>query len=112
MLEIQLANGRRIENDAPCFIIAEIGANHNRSLSLAKEMIDAAAEAKADAVKFQIYSAENLYSRKTPVTRGTEKTFSTLSRDRNAPNMAAGACRVLRRKENSLLRHSLRQQGG
>jgi len=46
------------------FVIAEIGANHNRSLTLAKEMIDAAAEAGADAAKFQIYSASTLYSAK------------------------------------------------
>jgi sialic acid synthase SpsE len=46
------------------FIIAEIGSNHNRSLALAKEMIDVAAEAGADAAKFQIYSAPTLYSAK------------------------------------------------
>jgi sialic acid synthase SpsE len=50
----------------PCFIIAEAGANHNRDLGLARELIAVAAEAKADAVKFQTYSAETLYSRKTP----------------------------------------------
>lgn len=53
-------------NSGRCFVIAEIGANHNRSLDLAKELIDAAADAHADAVKFQIYSARTLYSRKTP----------------------------------------------
>ena len=46
------------------FIIAEIGSNHNRSLALAKEMIDAASGAGADAAKFQIYSASTLYSSK------------------------------------------------
>ena len=46
------------------FIIAEVGSNHNRSSSLAKEMIDAASEAGADAAKFQIYSAPTLYSAK------------------------------------------------
>src|SRR5437016_5290984 len=50
----------------PCFVIAEAGANHNRDLSLAKELIDVATEAGADAVKFQTYSAETLYSKKTP----------------------------------------------
>lgn len=44
------------------FVIAEIGANHNRSLGLAKELVDVAAEAGADAAKFQIYSASTLYS--------------------------------------------------
>ena len=49
-------------SDGHTFIVAEIGANHNRSLSLAVEMIDAAAGAGVDAVKFQIYSAPALYS--------------------------------------------------
>ena len=46
------------------FIVAEIGSNHNRSLTLAREMIDVAASAGADAAKFQIYSAPTLYSSK------------------------------------------------
>jgi N-acetylneuraminate synthase/N,N'-diacetyllegionaminate synthase len=44
------------------FIVAEIGSNHNRSLTLAKEMVDIAADSGADAAKFQIYSASTLYS--------------------------------------------------
>jgi N,N'-diacetyllegionaminate synthase len=50
----------------PCFVIAEAGANHNRDLAMGKELIDVAADAGADAVKFQTYSAETLYSKKTP----------------------------------------------
>jgi len=46
------------------FIIAEIGSNHNRSLATARELIDAAADAGADAAKFQIYSSPTLYSSK------------------------------------------------
>jgi len=57
---------RWVGGDEPCFVIAEAGANHNRDLPLAKELIDVAAEASADAVKFQTYSAETLYSKKTP----------------------------------------------
>src|SRR5882724_13422032 len=57
---------RRVGGDAPCFVIAEAGANHNRDLSMAKELIDVAVAAGADAVKFQTYSAETLYSKKTP----------------------------------------------
>lgn len=44
----------------PCFIIAEAGVNHNGDLYLAKKLIDAAANAGADAVKFQTFKAENL----------------------------------------------------
>ena len=50
----------------PTFVIAEAGSNHNGSLEQAKKLIDVAVEAGADAVKFQIYQAENLYSKYTP----------------------------------------------
>lgn len=42
------------------FIIAEAGVNHNGSVEIAKKLIDAAALAGADAVKFQTFKAENL----------------------------------------------------
>jgi len=48
---------------APCFVIAEAGSNHNGSLDRAREMIDVAAEAGADGVKFQCFKAEKLYTR-------------------------------------------------
>lgn len=51
-----------MDTDTRTFVIAEIGANHNRSLSLCKALIDVASEAGADATKFQIYSAATLYS--------------------------------------------------
>jgi N,N'-diacetyllegionaminate synthase len=57
---------RRIGDGASCFIIAEAGANHNRNMAMARELIDVAVDAGADAVKFQTYSAETLYSKKTP----------------------------------------------
>ncbi len=50
----------------PCYVIAEAGANHNRDLGLAHELIDQAVSAGADAVKFQTYSGESLYSTKAP----------------------------------------------
>lgn len=48
------------------FIIAEAGVNHNGSLDLAKQLIDAAADAGADAVKFQTFRAEQLVARHAP----------------------------------------------
>ncbi|OFW76472.1 MAG: pseudaminic acid synthase [Alicyclobacillus sp. RIFOXYA1_FULL_53_8] len=62
---IQIAH-HEIGPAEPCYIIAEVGSNHNRDLSMAKEMIDVAAEAGCDAVKFQTFSADTLYSKKTP----------------------------------------------
>ncbi|MDC3200283.1 N-acetylneuraminate synthase [Porticoccaceae bacterium] len=44
----------------PVLIIAEAGVNHNGDLALAKKLIDAAADAGADLVKFQTFSADRL----------------------------------------------------
>lgn len=44
-------------------IIAEAGVNHNGSLELAKRLIDAAADAGVDYVKFQTFKAENLVTK-------------------------------------------------
>jgi N-acetylneuraminate synthase len=57
--------GMTADRDAPqpCFIIAEAGVNHNGSLALAKQLVDAAADARADAIKFQSFSTERLVTR-------------------------------------------------
>ena len=44
----------------PIFIIAEAGVNHNGCSKMAFQLVDAAVEAGADAVKFQTFKAENL----------------------------------------------------
>lgn len=58
---------RRIGCDEPVFVIAEAGSNHNRDLGTAHALIDVAARAGADAVKFQFFKARRLY----PKTAGT-----------------------------------------
>jgi len=50
----------RLGGAEPPYIIAEAGSNFNQSLDTALHLIDAAAEAKADAVKFQLFSADVL----------------------------------------------------
>jgi|WetSurMetagenome_2_1015567.scaffolds.fasta_scaffold13642_5 N,N'-diacetyllegionaminate synthase len=49
-----------IGDGGPCFIIAEAGVNHNGDIALAKQLVDAAHEAGADAIKFQTFNAEAL----------------------------------------------------
>ena len=47
----------------PCFIIAEIGINHNGSVNLAKQMIDIAVTTGCDAVKFQKRTVDVVYTK-------------------------------------------------
>lgn len=51
---------RRIAADAPTYVIAEIGVNHNGDLALAHRLIDAAKATGADAVKFQTFRTDAL----------------------------------------------------
>jgi sialic acid synthase SpsE len=46
-----------------CYVIAEAGSNHDGRLDQALRLIDVAAEAGADAVKFQVFRAHHLYAR-------------------------------------------------
>lgn len=62
MVEFKIGN-RRIGNGHPVYFIAEAGSNHDRNLDQAKRLIEVAADAGADAVKFQTFRAEHLYPR-------------------------------------------------
>ena len=61
MMEI---DGILIGNDKPCYMIAEIGINHNGDIALAKKLIDVATNAGANAVKFQKRDLESIYQQK------------------------------------------------
>ena len=52
-MNIQINKDRKIGENQPCFIIAEIGINHNGNINIAKQLIDIAAEAGCDSVKIQ-----------------------------------------------------------
>ena len=76
------------------FIIAEAGVNHNGSLETARKLIDAAAEAGADAVKFQTFKTENLVCRNAEkaayqksTTDAGESQFDMLKRLELTPDM-------------------------
>jgi sialic acid synthase len=55
-------DGRQINEDSDCYVIAEIGHNHQGDLQLCKRMFDAAKEAGADAVKLQKRDNKTLYT--------------------------------------------------
>ena len=52
---------RRVGSEEPCFVIAEIGNNHNGSIDTALKLIEAAKDAGADCAKFQMRDMKNLY---------------------------------------------------
>ena len=59
-------NGLQIGPNHPVFIIAEAGINHEGDLDVAMELVDAAAETGADAVKFQTFVTELVITPRTP----------------------------------------------
>lgn len=60
-MSMEIKIGKKIiSNKSPVFIIAEAGVNHNGQLDLALKLVDAAARAGADAVKFQTFKAEQV----------------------------------------------------
>jgi len=76
--EVKIGN-KKIGGNNPTYIIAEIGSNHNKDKKIAKKMIDIASKAGADAVKFQTFKAEKLYSRKTPkLSKDGKKPFDLI----------------------------------
>src|SRR5688572_28848381 len=72
--------GRPVGDGHPCFIVAEIGINHNGDLETARKLIKAAKEAGCDAVKFQKRTVEVVYSQEE-LSRPRESPFGTTNGD-------------------------------
>lgn len=58
--------GRRVGKGEPCYVIAEAGVNHNCDVRLGYRLIETAAGAGADAIKFQSYQASKISTRAAP----------------------------------------------
>ena len=66
-------NSRKISASEPAFVVAEAACNHMCDLGLARKMIDRAADAGVDAIKFQTYKAEKLVTGDAMAFWGSEK---------------------------------------
>lgn len=58
--------GKTVGPGHSCFVIAEAGVNHNGDMRLARDLVRLAAEAGADAIKFQTFAADDLATESAP----------------------------------------------
>jgi N-acetylneuraminate synthase len=79
MSEIKIGN-TLVGDGHPCYIIAEIGINHNGDVNIARKLIDAAVAAKCNAVKFQKRTIEIVYSAEE-LARPRESPFGSTNGD-------------------------------
>src|SRR6185295_3532301 len=83
---------REVGGGAPVYVIAEAGSNHDRNLDQAKRLIDVAAEAGADAVKFQTFTADRIVAETKTRAKylddllPPDKTMSDLFRELELPH--------------------------
>jgi len=64
-MKLKIGNDRFVGEGEKPYIIAELGSNHNGDMALARRLIDAAKAAGADCVKFQSWSKDTIFSKKT-----------------------------------------------
>jgi N-acetylneuraminate synthase len=79
MTEIKLGN-ILVGDGHPCYVVAEIGINHNGSIEIAKKLIDVAVSSRCQAVKFQKRTVDVVYS-PDELARLRESPFGTTNGD-------------------------------
>src|SRR5210317_1191845 len=77
MLSTLKIQGKKIGDDHPTYFIADIAANHDGDLARAKDLIYLAAEAGADAAKFQHFQAKTIASDKGYRDMGDKKSHQS-----------------------------------
>jgi len=80
---------KKVGGDNPCFVVAEIGINFDGKYEQALALIDAAAQAGCDAVKFQLFKAEKMYPRgagKYLTARGEKKDIIKIVKEGELPH--------------------------
>lgn len=101
---ITLASGRKIGQGQPCFIVAEVGNNHQGDMAQAKRMVEEAAKAGVQAVKFQKRHTASLLTRagrEAPYT-GPNSFGPTYGAHRDALELSAGEMAELKALAESL----------
>src|SRR5262249_54734623 len=97
--------GRAVGPGAPCYVIAEAGSNHDGRLAQAMALIDAAAAAGCDAVKFQVFRPQDLMTPHGPRARYLDgllgerslyELFASTAIDRTWLPRLAAHCRMRR----------------
>ena len=81
-------SGRNVSNDNKVLVIAEAGINHDGKLEQAFKLIDMAADAGADIVKFQLFTAEHMYpmnAGKIRTSNGKDTDIYPLIKDMELP---------------------------
>lgn len=72
--------GRPVGDDHPCYVVADLGINHNGSLITVEGMLCAAADARVDAVKFQKRTVDVVYTEEE-LAKPRESVFGTTNGD-------------------------------
>lgn len=88
MNEVQIGN-KKVGGSNPCFIVAEIGINFDGKYEQALKLIDAAANAGCDAVKFQLFKAEKMYTEnagKYKIATGEKQDIIPIVKDGELPH--------------------------